>query len=221
MTAEARLFPSLSSVRTEHPTMTTPPAQGEDDSGDAYDRAVSSGDGVIEDNERRITMTYSYFPSPTDLYQSVSWRSPISLLLLPFVYIHFLLLGIPTDSNSTSTTMDADEWSSSRNDEKFRLDDLSVIAQELDSVKQSHILVRTKARSVRTRLELIHQRCLIRASTNTTGQKSISSIAHEQQQQQQGEQRVVEMARARLQRDADKKATTTTHNPFVNEVSQK
>ena len=195
--------------------MTTPPAQGEDDSGDAYDRVVSSGDGVIGDNERRTTMTYSYFPSPTDLYQSVSWRSPISLLLLPFVYILFLLLGLPADSNSTSTTMDADEWSSSRNDEKFRFDDLSVIAQELDSVKQSHILVRTKARSVRKRLEWIQQRRLTRELNTTTGQKSISLIAQEQQQQQQGDQRVVELARARLQRDADKKATTTTHNPFV------
>jgi len=191
--------------------MTTPPAQGDDDSGDAYDRAVSSGDGMIEDNERRITTTRSYFPSPTDLYQSVSWRSPISLLLLPFVYILFLLLGLPTDSNSTSTTMEADEWSSSRNDEKFRSDDLSVIAQELDSVKQSHNQVRTEALSIRKRLELIHQRRLIRELNTTTGQKSISLIA----QQQQGDQRVVELARARLQRDAVKKATITTHNTFV------
>ena len=198
--------------------MTTPRAQGEDDSGDAYDRAVSSGDGVNEDNERRITTTRSYFPSPTDLYQSVSWRSPISLLLLPFVYILFVLLGLP-DSNSTSTTMDADEWSSSGNDEKFRLDDLSVIAQELDSVKQSHNQVRSEALSIRKRLELIHQRRLIRELNTTTGQKSISLIAQQQQQQQQGDQRVVEMARARLQRDANKKGDNTNNpQPFVNEV---
>jgi hypothetical protein len=170
--------------------MATP--QGEDDSGDVYDRAVSSGDDG-NDNERRVTTTRSYFPSPTDLYQSVSWRSPIYLLLLPFVYILFLLLGLPNE-----------EWSSTRKeDEGFKSEDLSIIAQELDSVKQSHTQVRTKARSVRERLEQIHQRRLIRESNNTsTGQNSILSIA---QQQLQGDQRVVEMARARLQRDAKKR----------------
>ena len=115
--------------------------------------------------------------------------------------------------------MDADEWSSSGNDEKFRLDDLSVIAQELDSVKQSHNQVRSEALSIRKRLELIHQRRLIRELNTTTGQKSISLIAQQQQQQQQGDQRVVEMARARLQRDANKKGDNTNNpQPFVNEV---
>lgn len=173
--------------------MATP--QGEDDSGDAYNRAVSRGDDG-NDNERRVTTTRSYFPSPTDLYQSVSWRSPISLLLLPFVYILFLLLGLPNE-----------EWCSTRKeDEGFKLEDLSIIAQELDSVKQSHNQVRTNVLSIRKRLELIHQRRIIRELNNTTGQNSISSIEQQQQQQQQqGDQRVVEMVRARLQRDAGKK----------------
>jgi hypothetical protein len=174
------LFPSLSPTETNLSILTMATPQGEDDSGDVYDRAVSSGDDG-NDNERRVTTTRSYFPSPTDLYQSV------------FVYILFLLLGLPNE-----------EWSSTRKeDEGFKSEDLSIIAQELDSVKQSHTQVRTKARSVRERLEQIHQRRLIRESDNTsTGQNSILSIA---QQQLQGDQRVVEMARARLQRDAKKR----------------
>jgi hypothetical protein len=172
--------------------MATP--QGEDDSGDVYDRAVSSGDDGNDNELRVVTTTRSYFPSPTDLYQSVSWRSPMNLLLLPFVYFLFFLLGLPNEECRRS---------SRKEDEGFKLEDLSFIAQELDSVKQSHTQVRTKARSVRKRLELIHQRRLIRESNNTTtGQNSISSIA---QQQLQGDQRVIEMARARLQRDAKKR----------------
>jgi hypothetical protein len=76
-----------------------------------------------------------------------------------------------------------DEWNIIRSDEEFKLDDVSVIIQELDSVRQSHNQVRTNVLSIRNRLELIHQRRLIRDSNNnTTGQKSTSSIAQQQQQ---------------------------------------
>ena len=93
-----------------------------------------------------------HLPSPLDLWRS--W-TPSSLLLLPFVFVIFVLLQLPLHHNSST---ERSEWQARADTVDALSAELEGIGRELDGVRRDHDGVRDMVGSLRRRLDRIAER---------------------------------------------------------------
>ena len=107
----------------------------------------------------------SFLPSPIDLWRD---RTPLSLILLPVVFVIYMILQLPLHYNSTAenaaTLHDiSDEQWAGRTQQVDKLsNELPNIEKNLDNVKEDQDDMRLAVKDLRRRLGRLHDRRLAR-----------------------------------------------------------
>ncbi|KAL9185033.1 hypothetical protein ACHAXT_002810 [Thalassiosira profunda] len=120
-----------------------------------------------------------HLPNPIDLWQS---RTPTSLLLLPFVFIIYILLQLPLDYNSATA----------RNALRGRAKDISKLStelsrveKELDAVKGNQAEIKGMVGSLRRRLGRMKERRNARERLQRVRDQERAETETQRMQQQQ------------------------------------
>lgn len=135
----------------------------------------------------------THLPCPIDLWQS---RTPTSLLLLPLVFILFVVLQLPLHYNSTNTENNAAtihslsrmEWKGRARDVDKYSKELKEVEKELDTVKGDQVEIRGMVSVLRRRLGDMKERRTAREERLRMWEEKRREREEieKQQQQQQG-----------------------------------
>ena len=107
----------------------------------------------------------SFLPSPIDLWRE---RTPLSLVLLPLVFVVFMILQLPLHYNSTAENsatlhdISDEQWTGRTRQVDTMSNELPKIEKHLDDVKEDQDDMRLVVKDLRRRLGRIHDRRIAR-----------------------------------------------------------
>lgn len=124
-------------------------------------RSDSNNSNSDEGTLTNIPNQLTYLPNPIDLWQQ---RTITSLLLLPIVFIIFILFQLPlhynstTETSQTAHTLSPKEWKGRAKDVTKLSNELNTVEKELDTVKDEQTEIRGMVKGLRRRLGKMKER---------------------------------------------------------------
>lgn len=118
-------------------------------------------DNNLNNNGNPLGRLLSFLPSPIDLWQA---RTPTSLLLLPVVFVIYVLLQLPLHFNSktenapTIHSLSNTEWKGRQRQVDKLSTELNDVGKELSAVKGEHAQIKGMVGSLRRRLDKLKER---------------------------------------------------------------
>ena len=133
-------------------------------------------DNDDDDNEDGIIA--KYLPNPIDLWEK---RTFTSLLLLPFIFLLYILLHLPLHYNSST---EKNKWKGRAKQVDILSTELNKVGNELENVKDDQVELKRGVASLRRRLSKMKERRDRRERIRIEQQQQLEK--QQKQEQQQG-----------------------------------